>query len=77
LLAIALRPAPDGHGRLEWIGYLRRAWKRGRRATWLPVAPLEQLHARPLDEARRLLGIEPPEVAHPRGIIVFSGAHST
>jgi ubiquinone biosynthesis protein COQ4 len=53
-----------------WQRYLYRAWKRGRRAAMLTVAPYESLLERPLDEVRRALNIEPPAVAHPDGIIV-------
>jgi ubiquinone biosynthesis protein COQ4 len=56
--------------RLGWQRYLFRAWQRGRRASMLTVADYENLLERPLDEVRRTLGIEPPEVAHPEGIIV-------
>jgi ubiquinone biosynthesis protein COQ4 len=56
--------------RLSWQRYLYRAWKRGRRAAMLTVAPYESLLERPLDEVRRALSIEPPEVAHPEGVIV-------
>jgi ubiquinone biosynthesis protein COQ4 len=56
--------------RLGWPRYLYRAWRRGRRAAMLAVAPYESLLDRPLDEVRRALNIEPAEVAHPGGIIV-------
>jgi ubiquinone biosynthesis protein COQ4 len=56
--------------RFTWQRYLLRAWRRGRRAAMLPAVPYEELLARPLDEVRRLLHIEPPEVAHPEGIVV-------
>lgn len=36
----------------------------------LTVAPYESLLERPLDDVRRALNIEPPEVAHPEGIVV-------
>jgi hypothetical protein len=38
----------------------------------LTVAPYESLLERPLDEVRRALNIDPPEVAHPEGIIVVT-----
>lgn len=53
-----------------WQRYLYRAWQRGRRAGMLTVAPYETLLERPLDEVRRALNIELPDVAHPEGIIV-------
>jgi ubiquinone biosynthesis protein COQ4 len=56
--------------RLGWQRYLFRAWQRGRRASMLTVADYENLLERPLDEVRRALNIEPPEIAHPEGIIV-------
>lgn len=52
-----------------WQRYLYRAWRRGRRAAFLPALPYEELLALPLGEVRRRLGIEPPEIAHPGGII--------
>ncbi len=55
---------------LGWTRYLYRAWRRGRRAALLTVAPYESLLERPLDEVRRALSIEPPQVAHPEGIVV-------
>ncbi|HZR79931.1 MAG TPA: Coq4 family protein [Candidatus Binatia bacterium] len=55
---------------LSWQRYLYRAWRRGRRAAQLPLAPYEELLPQPLDEVRRRLGIDPPHVAHPEGIIV-------
>lgn len=55
---------------LGWQRYLYRAWQRGRRAVLLTVVPYESLLERPLDEVRRALHIEPPEVAHPDGVIV-------
>jgi len=55
---------------LGWPRYLYRAWRRGRRASMLSVAPYESLLERPLDEVRRALRIEPPAVAHPEGIVI-------
>lgn len=55
---------------MHWPRYLWRAWRRGRRATLLPAAPYEVLLSLPLDEVRRQLGVTPPEVAHPGGILV-------
>jgi ubiquinone biosynthesis protein COQ4 len=54
----------------RWQRYLYRAWRRGRRAHWLLVAPYERLLPEPLVAVRRALGIAPPEIAHPGGIIV-------
>lgn len=55
---------------LSWPRYLFRAWRRGRRASWLPAARWETLLALPLAEVRARLGIEAPEVAHPDGVVV-------
>ena len=57
-----------------WQRYLLRAWKRGRRATMLSVVRYEELLALPLDDVRAQLGIDPPEVAHPLGVVVASRA---
>jgi ubiquinone biosynthesis protein COQ4 len=56
--------------RFTWQRYLLRAWRRGRRAAMLSTVRYEELLARPLDEVRRLLDIEPPEQAHPEGVVV-------
>lgn len=55
---------------LAWPRYLVRAWRRGRRAALLPAARWEELLPLRLDEARRRLGVSPPEEAHPDGILV-------
>jgi ubiquinone biosynthesis protein COQ4 len=72
--AIVLAAAVLGPKRLDlyWPRYLWRAWRRGRRTQPLPMAAYESLLPLPLDEVRRRLRIEPPEVAHPGGILVFS-----
>lgn len=57
---------------LWWQRYLVHAWQRGRNARNLVAAPYEELLPRPLAEVRDRLAIEPPEVAHPDGIIVAS-----
>jgi ubiquinone biosynthesis protein COQ4 len=71
VLTAAVR-GPKAHG-LRWQRYLLRAWQRGRRARRLTLASYEELLAQPLSEVRRGLGVEPPEVAHPGGVIVFGG----
>lgn len=53
---------------LGFAGYLYRAWRRGRRAAWLPALPYEDLLEQPLEAVRRLARIEPASVAHPGGI---------
>ncbi len=55
--------------RLTWQRYLYQAWRRGRRAVDLTVAPYETLLPLPLDEVRALLGIRPAAEAHAQGII--------
>ena len=67
LAAAVLGPRGD---RFHWQRYLFRAWRRGRRARWLPAVRYEDLLAWPLGEARAALGIEAPEVAHPEGVVV-------
>jgi ubiquinone biosynthesis protein COQ4 len=52
-----------------WLAYVLRAWRRGRRAAHLAVAPWEELLPLRLDTVRRLLGIAPAEDAHPGGVI--------
>jgi ubiquinone biosynthesis protein COQ4 len=55
---------------LRWQRYLLQAWRRGRLAAALPMAPYEELLALPLDEVRRRLRIQPAREAHPGGIVV-------
>jgi ubiquinone biosynthesis protein COQ4 len=52
-----------------WPRYLWRAWRRGRRARLLDAVPYPELLAEPLDRVRRLLDIDPPEQAHPGGVL--------
>ena len=67
LSAAVLGPTTE---RFEWQRYLFAAWRRGRRASWLPAVRYEELLALPLAEVRERLGIQPPEVAHPAGVVV-------
>jgi len=53
----------------HWQRYLYQAWQRGRRARLLSAAAYESLLPLPLEDVRRQLGIEPPDVAHPGGIL--------
>lgn len=55
--------------RLSWQRYLYRAWRRGRRAVCMTVAPYESLLPLPLEDVRTLLGIQPAMQAHPQGIV--------
>jgi len=70
---IVLAAAVLGPWRLDlhWPRYLWRAWRRGRRTLPLPMVAYEELLPLPLDEVRRRLRIDPPELAHPGGLIVF------
>ena len=52
-----------------WIPYIWTAWTRGRRAVCLAAVPWERLLALPLDEVRAQAGIEPPDAAHPGGVL--------
>lgn len=45
--------------------YLWQAWRRGRRAAWLPALPYEDLLPAPLATVQRAARIPPPEDAHP------------
>ena len=67
LAAAAIGPRSD---RFYWQRYLFRAWRRGRRARWLPAVRYEKLLALPLAEVRTRLGIDAPEIAHPEGVMV-------
>ncbi len=66
LAAAAIGPKTPPFG---WQRYLLRAWRRGRRASELSAAPYEELLELPVAEVRRRLRIEPPEIAHPTGIV--------
>jgi ubiquinone biosynthesis protein COQ4 len=48
--------------------YLFEAWRRGRRASWLPALPYEALLPEPLALVQRAAGIPPPTSAHSGGI---------
>jgi ubiquinone biosynthesis protein COQ4 len=83
LLAFSCAQAPGRANRLLLFGaglrssfeagagfprYLYQAWRRGRRAAWLPALSYEDLLGQPLEAVRRLAGIQPAELAHPGGI---------
>ena len=76
VLVIVLTAALIGPKRawLGWQRYLYRAWRRGRRAAWLPVARFEELLPRPLESVRRALAIQPALAAHPEGVVVANRA---
>jgi ubiquinone biosynthesis protein COQ4 len=60
-------------GLRRWLPYVWRAWRRGRRAVYLAALPYEELLALPLDDVRRALRIDPPEQAHPGGVLELRG----
>lgn len=64
--------SPDGVrlGWFNWQRYLYRAWRRGRRAAFLPAMRFEELLREPLEDVRRALAIEPAAITHAGGIIV-------
>ena len=53
----------------SWLGYVGRAWRRGRSAVHLSALPYEKLLPLALDQVRRAAGIEEPSVAHRGGIL--------
>ena len=53
---------------------VKGAWRRGRAADFLPVAPWEQLLARPLDEVRAELGVEPMPTYEPMYVEALDAA---
>jgi len=53
----------------RWLVYDFRAWRRGRRATWLPALPWEELLPLRLETVRRLAGVSEATEAHPRGVL--------
>ena len=53
----------------RWLVYDFQAWRRGRRAAWLPALPYEELLPLPLGTVRRLAGIVDAREAHPRGVL--------
>jgi ubiquinone biosynthesis protein COQ4 len=74
LIVLAAAVLGSRGDRFRWQRYLFRAWRRGRRARWLPAVRYEELLARPLGEVRAALGIDAPGVAHPEGIVAVSRA---
>src|SRR5262245_61482347 len=59
-----------------WVQrFLRRAWLRGKRAR-IPLSyRWEQALARPLEEVRRELAVEPLAIAHPHGVLAGGQTH--
>jgi ubiquinone biosynthesis protein COQ4 len=60
--------------RLSWARYLIAAYRRGRRTSFLAVAPDEELFPLPLSEVRRRRGVPPSGEFHPQGIAVSDRA---
>jgi ubiquinone biosynthesis protein COQ4 len=52
----------------SWIPYVRRAWKRGRSAAWIPALRFEALLELPLSSVRSIARIEAAAAAHPAGV---------
>ena len=67
VVGAALRCVAE-HG-VGFVPYMFRAWRRGRRAAWLPELRYESLLAEPLADVRRQAAITPAEQAHPGGIL--------
>ena len=53
----------------RFLGYDFRAWRRGRRAAWLPALPWEELLPLRVDTVRRLAGIAEASAVHPGGVL--------
>jgi ubiquinone biosynthesis protein COQ4 len=60
----------------RWLVYDFRAWRRGRRASWLVELPWEELLPLPLATVRRLARVAEASHAHPRGILRGSVAQA-
>lgn len=69
VLALAAMVIAPKTWTLSFERYLLRAWRRGRRARPFHAVPWERWLELPLDEVRRRLDVEPPEIAHPEGIV--------
>jgi hypothetical protein len=53
----------------RWLVYDFRAWRRGRRASWLVEMPWEELLPLPLATVRRLARVPEADEAHPGGVL--------
>lgn len=53
----------------RWLVYDFRAWRRGRRAAWLPALPWEELLPLRLETVRCLAGVGEASDAHPHGVL--------
>jgi ubiquinone biosynthesis protein COQ4 len=61
----------------RWLAYDFSAWRRGRRAAWLPALPFEELLPLPLATVRILAGVAGASEVHPRGVLRGSLEHPT
>jgi ubiquinone biosynthesis protein COQ4 len=69
LLTVGAAAKPWQSRGLPWLRYDLRAWRRGRRAAWLPGQPWEELLPLRLETVKVLLRVEPEASAHPGGIL--------
>jgi ubiquinone biosynthesis protein COQ4 len=53
----------------RWLVYDYRAWRRGRRAAWLPALPWEELLPLRVETVRRLAGVAEASEVHPGGVL--------
>jgi ubiquinone biosynthesis protein COQ4 len=53
----------------RWLVYDFRAWRRGRRASWLVALAWEELLPLRVETVRRLVRIAPASEVHPRGVL--------
>jgi ubiquinone biosynthesis protein COQ4 len=60
----------------RWLAYDFRAWRRGRRASWLAGLPWEELLPLPLATVRRLAGVADARLVHPGGVLRGSVEHA-
>jgi len=74
LIGMAGFLAPLGlpNEKLGFQPYLLQAYRRGRKAAWIPAERIETMLDQPLEEVRRKLRIIPVEKAHPGGIYAYT-----
>jgi ubiquinone biosynthesis protein COQ4 len=72
---IAFMGCLDGPRSLRFWRFMRSALRRGRRARNLVACRIEDYLERPLDEARRELGVRLPHEVHPEGIYTGNRRH--
>lgn len=61
----------------RWLPYVHRAYRRGRRAAWLPALPFEELLELPLATVRRIAELESIEAGHPGGLLQGGWSQAT